>query len=318
MIWNLFVVPMAFLADAVIGVPPWFPHPVRGIGHLAFFFEDFFRKRIQNEKHAGIAAAFSIIASGLAPAMILLFLADFLGDIASFACSAVIIYFSIAAGDLSNHALRVKDALDLRDMELARRMVSRMVGRDTDSMDESEIIRAAVESVAENTVDGVLSPLFWAFLLGPLGAFCYRIINTLDSMFGHKNERYLKFGWFPARLDDAANYIPARLGLLFFTIAAMLLGLDWKRSLITGIRDGGKHDSPNSGISEAAVAGALGVRLGGRIKRKGLTFENPFIGDPFLALDRNHIYMASKLMYFASIVFLSLITIAAFLCFMLT
>ncbi|WP_084156356.1 adenosylcobinamide-phosphate synthase CbiB [Desulforegula conservatrix] len=298
-----FVIALAFVLDLVVGDPSWFPHPVRGVGHLLSCFEKFFRKKIKNERNAGIATALASLFTGLGLVLILLFLSHLAGKTWSIICSVMIIYFSIAPKDLSDHAMRVKKALDAGNFELARKHVSFMVGRDTDSMSESDIIRATVESVAENTVDGVLSPLFWAFFLGPAGALGYRIINTLDSMFGHKNEKYLKFGWFSARLDDVANYIPARIGLICFAISAKICGLNWKNALFIGLRDGQKHPSPNSGISEAAMAGALGIQLGGRVFRKGVACDNPLIGEPNEILDKNHVRLACVMMLWTSGVF---------------
>lgn len=301
-----FVIAAAFVLDFILGDPSWFPHPVRGIGHLLSFFEGFFRKRIKNERNAGVATALASLFTGLVLVLILLFVSHLAGKTWNMICSVIIIYFSIAPKDLYDHAIRVKNDLDSGDIELARKRVSFMVGRDTDSMSAPDIIRATVESVAENTVDGVLSPLFWAFLLGPAGAFGYRIINTLDSMFGHKNEKYLRFGWFSARLDDVANYIPARIGLICFAISAKICGLNWKKTLYIGFRDGQKHSSPNSGISEAAMAGALGVQLGGRVFRKGVACDNPFIGEPNETLDKNHVRLACIMMLWTSSVFLLL------------
>lgn len=298
------VIALAFVLDFILGDPSWFPHPVRGIGHLLSFFEGFFRKRIKNERNAGVATALASLFTGLGLVLILLFLSHLAGKTWSIICSVIIIYFSIAPKDLSDHAIRVKKALGSGDIELARKRVSFMVGRDTDLMSEPDIIRATVESVAENTVDGVLSPLFWAFLLGPAGAFGYRIINTLDSMFGHKNEKYLKFGWFSARLDDVANYIPARIGLICFAISAKICGLNWKKALFIGIRDGQKHPSPNSGISEAAMAGALGIQLGGMVFRKGVAIDNPLMGEPNEILDKKHISVACRIMFFTSAFFI--------------
>lgn len=302
---GLFIL-AAFMLDALLGDPSWFPHPVKGIGNLSSFFESYFREKIKNEKTAGVFAALSIFFSGIIPVFIILYLSSLAGDTVYLICSVITVYFSIAAKDLSDHANRVKTALDSGNMELARKRVSYMVGRDTESMSESDIIRATIESVAENTVDGVLSPLFWAFVLGPAGAFGYRIINTLDSMFGHKNEKYLQFGWFSARLDDVANYIPSRLGLISFAIASRICGLNWKNALLIGLRDGQKHPSPNSGISEAAVAGALGVRLGGRVSRKGLIQDNPTIGDAINPLEKDHIILSCRLMLTASVFFILL------------
>lgn len=301
---NILVIFAAFVLDRFLGDPGWIPHPVRGIGSSASFFESFFRRKIHKKKMAGIAAALAVLLTGIIPVIFVLFLSDIAGRSWKIIFSVIVVYFSIASRDLEDHAMRVKKALDAGDADLARKHVSFMVGRDTDKMNEPEISRAVIESVGENTVDAVLSPLFWAFVFGPAGAFGYRIINTLDSMFGHKNERYLEFGWFPARLDDFANYIPARAGIPCFAIASWLCGFDGIRSFKTVLRDGQKHPSPNSGISEAAMAGALGIQLGGRVFRKGYAHDNPLIGDPLKPLDKDRIKPACRLMTVVSGVFI--------------
>jgi adenosylcobinamide-phosphate synthase len=176
-----------------------------------------------------------------------------------------------------------------------------MVGRDTEHLNETGITRAAVESVAENTVDGVLAPLFFAFLGGPVAAMAYKAVNTLDSTFGYRNERYVHFGWASARLDDAANYLPARLAPPLIALAALFLGGSPPNALRICRRDGGRHVSPNSGLSEAAVAGALGIRLGGPVRRQGKTQDMPYLGDPLRPLEKDHIRRANALMFGATL-----------------
>jgi adenosylcobinamide-phosphate synthase len=165
------------------------------------------------------------------------------------------------------------------------------------------VIRAAVESVAENTVDGVTAPLFFAFLGGPVAALTYKAISTLDSTFGYKNERYIYFGWASARIDDVATWVPARLTLPFVSLAAAFTGLHPWLALRCGLRDGGKHTSPNSGISEAATAGALGVELGGPLLRQGHIFEAPLLGDNLEPLQRQHISATVRLMLATAVLF---------------
>jgi adenosylcobinamide-phosphate synthase len=178
-----------------------------------------------------------------------------------------------------------------------------MVGRDTDQLDEEGITRAAVESVAENTVDGVIAPLFFAFLGGPVGALMYKAVNTLDSTFGYRNERYAEFGWASARIDDLANYLPARLAVPFIAAAAIFLDQRPQEALRLSRRDGRKHASPNSGLSEAAMAGALGVRLGGPVLRKGKVDDMPYFGDPVVPLKPDHIRKANALMFISTFLF---------------
>ena len=174
------------------------------------------------------------------------------------------------------------------------------MGRDTEELDESGIVRAAVESVAESTVDGVTAPLFFAIVAGPPGAMVYRAVNTLDSMFGHQDRRYAQFGWAAARIDDAANYIPARLTAPLLCLAAFLWRQRPGQAVRTLLRDGRKHASPNAGLAEAAVAGALGVQLGGTNFYGGRPLDGPTIGDPLTPLGPRHIRLANALMWTAA------------------
>jgi adenosylcobinamide-phosphate synthase len=188
------------------------------------------------------------------------------------------IYTAIAPRDLARHAQRVKRDLEREDLPKAREHVGWIVGRDTEGLDTTEISRAAVETVAESTVDGVTAPLFWALLFGGVGAIVYRAANTLDSMWGHRDERYQRFGTVAARVDDALNYVPARLTLPFIALAAWLLRFNGASALRVGVRQSSRHASPNSGWSEAAFAGALGVTLGGTNRYDGVSHDGPTFG----------------------------------------
>ncbi len=216
--------------------------------------------------------------------------------------SIFLIYTSLAARDLARHSAAVFRALEAHDLELARKYVSWIVGRDTQSMNEEDVVRAAVESVAENTSDGVIAPLFYAFLFGPVGAIVYKSINTLDSTFGYRNEKYIDFGWCAAKIDDLANWAPARITALLIAAAAFLTGMRPRWAILITRRDGRLHASPNSGLSEAAMAGALGVQLGGPVWRKGKLDPMPFMGDPVNPIERALIPKASGLMFTATAV----------------
>jgi len=216
------------------------------------------------------------------------------------AVAVFFIYSSIAARDLVRHSSAVHAALAGGDLAKARQRVGLIVGRDTAELDEQGVTRAAVESVAESMVDGVTAPLFFAVLAGPMGAMLYRAVNTMDSLFGYKNERYRRFGTAAARLDDLANFLPARLSALLIPVAAFFLGLDARRSLIVLKRDRKNHASPNSGHSEAAMAGALGVRLGGPAVYSGRAVAKPFLGDALRPLEPQDILRSNRLMLLAS------------------
>ena len=288
---------IALALDFLIGDPRWLPHPVRIIGRTAKMLERPVRRALLNQRFAGIVVAATVIAgTGLATWGLLTVarsVSSLLGDLVAI----WILYTVFATKDLSIHSRAVLGALEKDDLMQARHAVSRMVGRDTGTLDESGVVRAAVESVAENTVDGILSPLFYAILFGPMGAIVYKAVNTLDSTFGYRNERYLHFGWASARIDDAANYVPARISLLFVLIGALLSGFRPRTALRVGLRDARRHISPNAGYPEAAFAGALGVQLGGALLRNGRPGATQLLGDPVNPLERRHIHKANTLMF---------------------
>jgi len=294
---------IAIVLDMLAGDPRWLPHPVRLIGWAAASLEAPMRRSIRNARTAGVLTALVIISATSLLAWGVITVAGLAGNLWRNAASILLLYFTFAARDLADHALRVNTALKANDLEAARALVGRMVGRDTACLDERGVVRAAIESVAENTVDGVTAPLFFAFCFGPIGALTYKAISTLDSTFGYKNERYLYFGWASARLDDLAAWIPARLTLPFISLAAALTGLHPWFALRCGLRDGAKHASPNSGISEAASAGALGVQLGGPLFRQGQLLQVPLLGESLESLQRRHISAAVRLMLMTALLF---------------
>jgi adenosylcobinamide-phosphate synthase len=221
----------------------------------------------------------------------------------------LLMYTCIAARCLSEEGKRIYRALGEGDLGKSRKLLSMIVGRDTDRLDESGITRGTVETVAENTSDGVIAPLFYMFLGGAPLAMAYKAVNTLDSMVGYKNDRYLHFGWASARFDDAANYIPSRITGMLMVAASMLLRLDHKRSLVILIRDSRSHSSPNSGFPEAAVAGALGVQLGGTNYYFGKPVEKPTIGESLRPLEGQDIKRTIGLLYISSILALALFSV---------
>lgn len=294
---------LAILLDALIGDPRWFPHPVKGIGWVAVRLERPLRRAIRNERLAGCVTAVLIIGGTAASVALLLYVARMLHPVAADAAGVVVIYTSLAARDLGAHAAQVFRALRDRDLDASRKAVAMVVGRDTDRLTEPEVSRAAVETVAENLVDGVTAPLLFAVAAGPVGALTYKAINTLDSTFGYRTERYRMFGWASARLDDIANWLPARLTAPFVVAGAMLTGLSPGRALRVLWRDGGKHDSPNAGITEAAFAGALGVKLGGLNYYFGKPHGKPVLGDEDTPISAGHILKANVLMYTSTVLF---------------
>ncbi len=290
---------IAILLDQLLGDPRWLPHPVRIIGAVCTGCERLTRA-VLPPLAAGITSVLLILALTGATTWGMIAGANLLHPWLGTAVSILVLYTTIAARDLVRHSTAVHAALRDGDLPEARKRVGMIVGRDTANLDQAGVARAAVESVAESMVDGVTAPLFFALLGGPVGAMLYKAINTMDSMFGYKNAQYRKFGWAAARLDDLANFIPARLTSLMIPAASFPLRLAPKRSLLTLLRDRFAHASPNSGHTEAAVAGALGVQLGGPSSYFGTVVEKPAIGDATRPLEPRDILRANRLMLLSS------------------
>ena len=290
----------AFGVDLLLGDPRWLPHPVKFIGRFAAALEAPSRRALSHTRAAGIVAVLAVLGVTGLTTYFLIAGAAWLHPVAGDVVSVALLYTCFAGRDLALHSHRVYRALADDNLPEARRRVAMLVGRDTEHLDEPEIVRGAVESVAENMVDGVTAPLFFAVIGGPVGALLYKAVNTLDSTFGYKNERYLRFGWASARLDDVVNYLPARLTSPLVAFTATLLGLRPLGAWRIFRRDGRKHPSPNSGLTEAAVAGALGVQLGGVNYYFGEPSERPLMGDPDQPLRRAHIIQANQLMFATS------------------
>jgi adenosylcobinamide-phosphate synthase len=294
----------AFVLDVIIGDPQWNYHPVRLIGRFIEILEALLRKLPLPERIAGILLTAIVVSGVYAVTYMIVSMSGQWSFLCEVLVGAAIVYFTISLKSLADEAKKVLVYLKSNDLIEARKALSYIVGRDTEHLNEEQILRACVETVAEGLVDGILSPLFYFFLGGPCAAMAYRAVNTLDSMLGHKDERYIKFGWASARLDDVANYIPARISALLVPVASFLCGCGFMRSLHIAIRDGRKHESPNSGIPEAAVAGALGVRLGGPSSYQGEVIEKPFIGEGQYQLSQKSVEISVKLLYVASLLML--------------
>jgi len=288
----------ALALDWLLGDPA-FGHPVRLLGLAIESLERLVRAvchRPRALKVAGVVVAALVVAAAvLMPLYFLLWLRGRNFWLA-WASEVMLIYSTVAARSLAAAGRQVFGLLAAGDLPRARKAVGYIVGRDTDRLSPSEVVRAAVETVAENTVDGVTAPVFYAFLGGAPLAMAYRAINTLDSMLGYRNERYRDFGWAAARLDDLANYLPARLTGGLLCLAAFLLRLRAKHAWQTMRRDARRHPSPNGGYPEAAVAGALGIRLGGVNSYGGVREFRPYLGEAEEAMEEKHILAATRLM----------------------
>ena len=290
-----------FLLDCLLGDPLSAAHPVVLMGKLISFLEKKLRSRFpktpQGERTAGTIMALLVPLVSAGAGLLLLYLAWRVHPWAYFAVSAFLCWQCFAARCLMTEAKKVVTCLETQGLAAGRRQVAMLVGRDTENLSEEQVIKAAVETVAENTSDGVVAPLLWMVLFGAAGGLLYKAINTMDSMVGYKNEKYLHFGRAAAKLDDGANYIPARMSALAMIGAAFLLKLDGRGAWRVWRRDRRNHASPNSAQTESACAGALGVRLGGDASYFGQLYKKPTIGDPRRPIERADVHRVCNLMY---------------------
>lgn len=296
-------IPAAFALDAVLGDPHRLPHPIRWMGRAIEISEPFLRKCIKNERLAGTLFALSLILGCWAVTALATTAANKIHPLLGFGLEVVLIFFALSARSLRDAGMTIHRLLVNDDVDRARREIALIVGRDVDHYGADDIARAAVETVAENFVDGVLSPLVFAMLGGAPLAMAYKMVNTLDSMVGYKTERYRRFGWASARIDDAANFVPARLSVIVISLSACLLRIAaGGRALATALREGSHHSSPNAGFPEAAFAGALAVKLNGPNLYGGVLVDKPYIGEAFGPVRADHIRYACELMFLAAIV----------------
>ncbi|MCH5212377.1 MAG: cobalamin biosynthesis protein CobD [Oscillospiraceae bacterium] len=304
---------LGFVLDCIIGDPQWLYHPIRLIGKLITAEEKKIRKKLKNtasaERSGGVLLVINVC--------IVVFLISSLISVAAYAINkyvyiaveGIMCYFLLAARSLKTESMKVYKASAKNDVESARQAVSMIVGRDTASLDETGIIKAAVETVAENTSDGVIAPMVFIALGGaPLG-FLYKAINTMDSMVGYKNEKYINFGKVAAKLDDIVNFIPARISAILMIGASWIMRMDYRNAVKIWRRDRFNHASPNSAQTEAVCAGALRVQLAGDAYYFGKLYKKKFIGDDLRQIEKEDIKRANSLMYCASV--LMLIIIAA-------
>jgi adenosylcobinamide-phosphate synthase len=297
------IIAAAFILDVLAGDPAWLPHPIIWMGRAITYFEPEFRKRIKHPFRAGLLFALCLIATVFGLTWAVVFMAGRIHPAAAAIVQAILIFYSFSNKSLYQAAMAVFKPLARGDLSQARIKVGYIVGRQTKDLDAAGVTRAACETVAENFVDGFLSPLCFALIFGAPGAMMYKMINTLDSMVGYKNDTYILFGRAAARIDDVANYIPARLSMAIIASAAAMLSLSrGRRALCTALTQGGNHKSPNAGFPEAAFAGALGVRFGGSNIYHGKRVDKPYIGGAFNDPKPAHIEKACELMMLSALV----------------
>lgn len=298
----------AYLTDRVIGDPRAIPHPVVWMGKAIVWLEHGIRRIVREEsrlKWAGLLLPLLLVTGSYGIVELLLVLAEMIHPWLARALEVWLIASTIAVKGLAEAGIGIYQRLADSRLPEARQALSMVVGRDTEQLDEREVARGAIETVAENIVDAIVSPLFYAAIGGAPLAMAYRAVNTLDSMVGYKNERYRQLGWASARLDDAANYLPARLAALFLVAASWTMGLNWRGAWAIIRRDARLHPSPNSGWTEAGTAGALDIQLGGTNYYQGIPSLRAKLGEPLRQIDAHDIQVTVDLMKRTSWMFLA-------------
>ena len=304
--YSIYALAAGFILDLIIGDPRWLYHPVCVIGNLIALLEKILRKIFpKTDKGELVAGTVEVILvclfSGGIPFLILHFLYG-ISAWAGLALETFWCYQLLATKSLKTESMKVYDRLKNGTLDEARYAVSMIVGRDTQSLTEEGVTKAAVETVAENASDGVIAPMLYMAIGGVWLMFLYKGINTMDSMLGYKNDKYLYFGRCAARLDDVANYIPARISGWLMALSTVFVGMDTKNAVKIYRRDRRNHASPNSAQTEAAMAGALDVQLAGNAYYFGKLYEKPTIGDPIRPVEIEDIPRANKLLYATCIV----------------
>ena len=303
---------IAYVLDLIFGDPQNVVHPVQVIGKIISAGE----KVLLRKKYKFLAGAvLNIFTVSITYTLMYLISKSVKISVFFMIIEIYLMYTIFSINSLAREGNRVYRILKEGDIEKARKDLSYLVSRDTEMMDEKMIIRSTMETISENTVDGIVAPMFYMFLGGMPLAMAYKAINTLDSMVGYKNEKYMDFGKFSAKVDDAVNFIPARITGILIVLASMILGYDYKNSLKIFIRDRKNHSSPNSAHSEASVAGALGVQFGGKVSYFGKEINKPTIGDKIKDFELEDIRKNIRIMYvtsFLSLVIFSLIFTGAY------
>lgn len=317
----LFALLCGFGIDLVLGDPRCLPHPVQGIGWLIQKLSPLLRRCFPDTNRGAFSAGITLVVlvvglTGLCTGLAI-YLAGLVHPLLQAIVQIVICWQVLATKSLRKETMRVVTALEQGTLADARKAVGMVVGRDTAQLTEEEILEADVETVAENAADGILAPLLWTVVLGPIGGMCYKAVNTMDSMVGYKNEAYLYFGRAAARVDDFCNFVPARLSGVLMCFAAYC-GFDGKNAWRIFKRDRKNHKSPNSAHTEAACAGALGLQLGGTHLYFGVPVEKPTIGDPCREIVREDVKRANNLALYTALLallFFDLLPLVLWICF---
>ena len=309
MIYHIAAMLVGFLMDLLLGDPYWLPHPIRLIGNWISFLE----KRLlgskteekhttsEQEKRRGMLLVLAVLSSTVFVTAVLLLGAYRLHPYLGAVIESIMTYQILATKCLKVESMKVYQELKKGDIAASRKAVSMIVGRDTECLDETGVAKAAIETVAENTSDGVIAPMIFTAIGGPILGFFYKAVNTMDSMVGYKNEKYQYFGSAAAKFDDVVNYIPARLSAWLMILASAITHMDWKNAKKIFLRDRYNHKSPNSAQTESVMAGALDVQLAGDTWYFGKLCKKPTIGDAIREIEPEDIRRSHTLLYMTAV-----------------
>ena len=317
---SLVALVMGYILDLIFGDPYWMPHPVRFIGNLISILEKVIRRFMPKTKRGeyigGIILTVMVVSISMVIPLVIILIAKTINKYLALIVESFMCYQILATKSLKVESMKVYDELAKNDLPSARKAVSMIVGRDTKDLTFSGVAKAAVETVAENTSDGIIAPMIFIAIGGAPMGFFYKAINTMDSMVGYKNEKYINFGRFAAKLDDVVNYLPARISAYQMILSSFFLRYDYKNAFKIYKRDRYNHASPNSAQTESVCAGALDVQLAGNAYYFGKLYEKPTIGDDIREINYDDIKKANRLLYctsFISIVIISVIKITIIL-----
>ena len=310
---SLVALVMGYILDLIFGDPYWMPHPVRFIGNLISILEKVIRRFMPKTKRGeyigGIILTVMVVSISMVIPLVIILMAKSINTYLALTVETFMCYQILATKSLKVESMKVYDELEKNDLPSARKAVSMIVGRDTKDLTFSGVAKAAVETVAENTSDGIIAPMIFIAIGGAPMGFFYKAINTMDSMVGYKNEKYMNFGRFAAKLDDVVNYLPARISAYEMILSSFFLRYDYKNAFKIYKRDRYNHASPNSAQTESVCAGALDVQLAGNAYYFGKLYEKPTIGDDIREINYDDIMKANRLLYCTSIISIVIISV---------
>ena len=310
---SLVALVMGYILDLIFGDPYWMPHPVRFIGNLISILEKVIRRFMPKTKRGeyigGIILTVMVVSISMVIPLVIILMAKSINTYLALTVETFMCYQILATKSLKVESMKVYDELAKNDLPSARKAVSMIVGRDTKDLTFSGVAKAAVETVAENTSDGIIAPMIFIAIGGAPMGFFYKAINTMDSMVGYKNEKYMNFGRFAAKLDDVVNYLPERISAYQMILSSFFLRYDYKNAFKIYKRDRYNHASPNSAQTESVCAGALDVQLAGNAYYFGKLYEKPTIGDDIREINYDDIKKANRLLYCTSIISIVIISV---------